>query len=142
MVCVITMLASHRSWGQNPADSSEAALAVYADAANFQNNGAFDLAIAEWKKFLDKFPKDPLAPKASHYLGISYMRKDTPQHVAAADAFAQALKDRKFELVEEALSNRGWCLFVAGQEDERNRKQSHNPEFSNIHEHMSPSGPT
>lgn len=109
------------SLGQNPSESSEEALAVYADAANFQNNGAFDLAIAEWKKFLKAHGKDPLAPKAAHYLGISQMRKQEPDLMAASEAFKQALAAKDFDLVEEALSNRGWCLFSAGQTDEANR---------------------
>ncbi|MEZ6091856.1 MAG: tetratricopeptide repeat protein [Pirellulaceae bacterium] len=100
---------------QDAAESSEEALAVYADAANFQNNGAFDLAIAEWKKFLEKHGKDPLAAKAAHYMGVSLMRKDPPDYAAASQAFQQALASPKFELVEEALSNRGWCLFAAAQ---------------------------
>jgi TolA-binding protein len=48
--------------GQSPQD----ALILYGDAASFQNNGAFDLAAEEWQKFLQKFPKDPLAAKAQH----------------------------------------------------------------------------
>ncbi|QDS86199.1 tol-pal system protein YbgF [Rosistilla ulvae] len=109
------------SQGQDPSESSEEALAVYADAANFQNNGAFDLAIAEWKKFLKTHAKDPLASKAAHYLGISQMRKESPDYMAASEAFKQALAAKDFELVEEALSNRGWCLFAAGQNDQANQ---------------------
>ncbi len=33
------------------AASGQDALAVYQDAANFQNNQAYDLAEAEWEKF-------------------------------------------------------------------------------------------
>src|SRR5262245_40581473 len=51
-------------------DSPPEAVALYADAANFQNNGAFELAVEEWGKFLTKFPKDPLTPKAQHYNGV------------------------------------------------------------------------
>ncbi|WP_197452232.1 tetratricopeptide repeat protein [Rosistilla carotiformis] len=118
--CLVGLFASD-GLGQDPSESSEEALAVYADAANFQNNGAFDLAIAEWKKFLDKHAKDPLASKAAHYLGISQMRKESPDYMAASKAFEQALAAKDFELVEEALSNRGWCLFAAGQNDQANQ---------------------
>ncbi len=53
-----------------PANSPQEALNLYADAANFQNNNAFDLAAEEWEKFLKKFPQDPLAAKAQQYLGV------------------------------------------------------------------------
>lgn len=95
--------------------SSEEALAIYADAANFQNNGAYDLAIEQWRKFLDQFPNDPLASKAAHYLGNALMQRPEPDHLAAADAYKQALQDKEFELREEALVNRGWSLHAAGQ---------------------------
>ena len=48
---------------QEPKSTPEA-LAVYGDAANFQNNGAFEIAETEWLKFLKNFPDDPLAGKA------------------------------------------------------------------------------
>ncbi|MCC9655961.1 tetratricopeptide repeat protein [Rhodopirellula halodulae] len=105
------------------ADKDSAAVAMYADAANFQTNGAIDLAIDTWQKFLKQFPESPLASKASHYLGVCYMQRDTPDLKAAADAFAVALKDKKYELREESLSNRGWCLYAAtGSDDAADEK--------------------
>ncbi len=47
---------------------------MYTDAANFQNNSAFDLAVDEWTRFLERFADDPLAPKAQHYLGVCQMQ--------------------------------------------------------------------
>src|SRR5688572_31409613 len=55
--------------------SSPEAVLAYREAANLQNNGAFDVAAEEWQKFLKDFPKDPLAAKALHYLGVD--RKST-----------------------------------------------------------------
>ncbi|MFO0820762.1 MAG: tetratricopeptide repeat protein [Pirellulales bacterium] len=91
----------------NPAakpESSPEATALYADAASFQNNGAFDLAVDEWSKFLEKFPKDPLAPKAQHYLGVCQLQ--LKQFDKAVATFTSLMKDHpKFELLEDATFN-------------------------------------
>lgn len=50
--------------------SSRRAIAYYSEAAGFQNKGAYELAIEQWKKLLDEFPDDPLASKGLHYMGI------------------------------------------------------------------------
>src|SRR5919198_847461 len=55
---------------QPPAASSSEAVLAFREAANFQNNGAFEVAAEEWQKFLKDFGKDPLATKARHYLGV------------------------------------------------------------------------
>src|SRR6056297_144281 len=99
-------------------ESSEAAVAQYADAANFQTNGAFDLAIEGWQAFLEKFPQDPLAPKAAHYLGVCYMQRGEPDYAAAAEAFGKALETESYDLREESLANRGWCLYAAANQAE------------------------
>ena len=39
----------------------EKARELFADAANAQNNGAFELAIEQWKRLLKDFPTDALA---------------------------------------------------------------------------------
>ena len=44
--------------------SSRKAITYYADAANFQKNGAFQRAIEDWKKLLSEVPDDPLARKS------------------------------------------------------------------------------
>ncbi len=105
------------------ADSTDESLAAYADAANFQTNGAFDLAIDAWKDFLKEYPKDKMASRAAHYLGVCYMQKESPDYAAAAEAFERALKNSKFELREESLANQGWCWYAASDEGEtRNAK--------------------
>ncbi len=100
------------------ASENPAALAQYADAANFQTNGELELAIEAWQEFLSEFSEDPLAPKAAHYLGVCYMQLPTPNHQAAAEAFERALKDQKYGLREESLSNLGWCRYAAGSDPE------------------------
>lgn len=116
-------------WAQDPqaeesTTDNEQALAVYADAANFQTNGELELAIEEWQKFLKDYPDDPLAPKAAHYLGVCYMQLAEPDYRAAAKAFQQALEVKEYDLREESLSNLGWCLYAAGSDP-----QSEDPEM-------------
>lgn len=112
-------------WGQprlDAAESTEESIALYADAANFQTSGAIDLAIENWKRFLDKYPDDDLASKAAHYLGVCYMQKESPDYAAAANAFGVALEDKDYDLREESLANQGWCFYAsAGDGPQRNQ---------------------
>jgi TolA-binding protein len=86
------------------AKSSPEAVQVYRDAASFQNNKAFDLAVEEWQKFLKQFPKDPLAAKAQHYLGVCQLSQK--HYEPAAAAFEAVIKNHpKFELLEDAYLN-------------------------------------
>ncbi len=103
-------------------ESPEEAMAAYADAANFQTGGAIDLAVDGWKQFLKKYPGDPMASMAAHYLGVCYMQKE--DYAAAADAFAEALRDEEYERREESLANHGWCLYAsAGEGQQRDPKR-------------------
>ena len=54
---------------------AERARELYADAANAQNNGAFELAVEMWAKMIKEFPEDALAPSAHHFLGICHLQK-------------------------------------------------------------------
>ncbi|MCA9126135.1 MAG: tetratricopeptide repeat protein [Planctomycetales bacterium] len=94
----------------NSASSNRQAIAFYSDAASFQNNGAFKLAIEEWEKLLNKYPNDPLASKAWHYLGICQVEQK--DYARAITAFQEALKDQSLELREEALFNLSWSQFT------------------------------
>ncbi len=96
--------------------NSEAAMAAYADAANFQTGGAIDLAIDGWQSFLTKYPKHPMVADAAHYLGVCYMQQEMPDYVAAAKAFGKALQKPTYELREESLANFGWCNYIASGE--------------------------
>lgn len=91
---------------------NEAALASYADAANFQTQGELKLAIEQWQSFLKEYAEDPMAPRAAHYMGVCFMQLPEPNYQSAADAFARALRSRKYGLREESLSNLGWCLYA------------------------------
>ncbi|XZE54740.1 tetratricopeptide repeat protein [Planctomycetaceae bacterium SH139] len=103
---------------QRGSGGNQQALAVYADAANFQNNGELALASEQWEKFLKEFPNEPLASQAAHYLGVCQMQLAEPNYGRAAEAFEQALRNKKHELREESLSNLGWCLYALGNAGE------------------------
>ena len=94
-------------------ESTEESIALYADAANFQTGGAMELAIDAWQKFLERYPKDELAPKAAHYLGVCYMQREKPDYVLASKAFERAIKDTEYDLREESLFNLGWCYYAS-----------------------------
>ncbi len=114
-----TKAATDKSTTDKPGQASNRkAVGYYADAANYQNNGAFELAIDEWKKLLKEFPKDPLASKSWHYLGVCYMQLDEPDYEAAENAFAEALKDEKLDIREESLLQLNWCLFSRAKLEE------------------------
>ena len=104
-------------------ETPQAALNRFADAANFQNNSAFDLAIEEWNKLLKEFPDDPIASKAHHYLGVCYLRKDTPDYDAAIASLEQALKDSNLEVREESLFDLGLSLYLSGRDQKDEIKQ-------------------
>ena len=96
--------------GADAAKSSPAALTMYADAANYQNKSAFELAAEEWTRFLDRFADDPLASKAQHYLGVCQVQ--LKQYAKAAETLQKILaKYPKFELLEETYLNLGWCQY-------------------------------
>jgi cellulose synthase operon protein C len=110
---------SPRDPKQNRGDANASdpkAVNYYADAANFQNNAAFALAIEEWQKLLKEFPRDPLANRARHYLGVCYMQLETPDYAKAAEAFTQSLGDKKLEEREETLVYLGWCQLMMARE--------------------------
>ena len=104
--------------------SSVEALNIYADAANFQNNRAFELAIAEWKKLISKFPEDPIISKARHYLGLCLMEKEVPDFEAAISELEIAAKDTKSELRQESIVNLGFCNYSLAREQDDNSAEA------------------
>src|SRR6266481_1382852 len=90
--------------------SSEAVLA-YRDAANFQNNGAFEVAAEEWQKFLKDYGQDPLATKARHYLGVCQLQMK--QYAAGVASFETVINsDPKFELLDDAYFDLATCQYA------------------------------
>src|SRR6185436_1320788 len=105
------------AWAQEKAAaSSEEAKKSFADAATLQNNNAFELAVEEWEKYLKNYAKDPLAPKAKHYLGVCQLQ--LKQYDKAAAAFTAVIANNpKFELLEDSYINLGssqYALALAG----------------------------
>jgi len=98
--------------------SSPEALQVYSDAVNFQNAGQFDLAIEDWGKFLKKYPTDPLAGKARHYLGVCLtQQKKLDQAVVE---FEKVIANHpKLELLEDTYLNLGSCCFTLAQQGKK-----------------------
>ncbi len=103
--------------------TSDKAMALYTDSANFQNANAFDLAIDGWKRFLANHSDDPMAPQAAHYLGVCYMQKEDPNLVAASTAFELALRNKEYKLREESLANHGWCLYASAADEQPPNKK-------------------
>jgi len=88
--------------------------ALFADAANAQNNGAYPLAMEQWQKLIKEFPSDPLASSARYYLGLCFQEQNPPDYANAVGAFRKALEDKSLKEQEEALVNLGWCLVQLG----------------------------
>jgi TolA-binding protein len=88
------------------------ALAYFANAADYQNAGAFELAAQEWEKLVAEFPKESQTSTAWHHLGICNLQQKEPNHQRAIEAFRQSLKDNKLELRSESLINLGWALLT------------------------------
>ena len=101
------------------AKSSPVAAQIYQDAANAQNGMAFDLAEEGWRKLLKDFPKDPLAAKAQHYLGICLLQQK--KLAEAVTAFEAVVKNYpKFEFLEDSLLNLAstqYTLAAGGKKD-------------------------
>ncbi len=112
LMLVVTFSAS-AAYSQE--ESSRRAIAYYGDAASFQNNGAFDLAIDEWNKLLSEFPKDPLASKAAHYLGVCYASLEPPKLDLALNALRRSLEDRKLDIRDETLIRAAELLYSKGR---------------------------
>jgi len=95
--------------------SDPKAVAVYGDAASFQNKKLYDIAIEEWQRLLKTYPKDPLAKKGQFYLGVCLMQQK--QYSEAAASFELTVtKYKPFASTEEAYYHLGWCHYtVAGQ---------------------------
>ena len=85
-------------------ESSREAALFFSDVVNFQNAGEFDLAADEWKKFIEKFPQDPLAAKAQNYLAVCQLQlKKYPDSVANFETVLKKYPQADFR--EEALLN-------------------------------------
>jgi TolA-binding protein len=79
--------------------SSPAARQSYSAAERLQNSEIYDTAAKEWASFLEKFPNDPLAARAQHYLGVCLYKSNEFEKAQAA--FEKVIKTYpKFEFLE------------------------------------------
>ncbi|MGB6042413.1 MAG: tetratricopeptide repeat protein [Pirellulales bacterium] len=85
-------------------ESSDAAKIQFSAAAELQNDDLFDLAIGEWKTFLEKHPDDPLAVKARHFLGVC-LNQEKKYEEAVAELGKVAAEHPKFEMLAATLIN-------------------------------------
>lgn len=96
--------------------------ALFADAANAQNNGAYPLALEQWQRLIKDFPGDPLASSARYYLGLCYQEQSPPDYANAVGSFRKSLEDKDLKEQEEALVNLGWCLVQLGSDPQKESK--------------------
>lgn len=108
---------------------AEEPLDVYRDAANFQNNQSYDLAIEEWERFLKEFPDHQRVAEARYYLGVCYLQTNALKK--AANYFQLLVRQKKpdekrFTLLEDAYLNLGsvhYKIATAEEPDENKKNQ-------------------
>ena len=90
----------------------------FAVAVGFQNQKLYESAIDEWKTFLQKFPGDSRADKATHYLGTCQLQaKQFPDAAATLESVLQ--KYPKFELLDQTILNLGTSRYSQAQESKK-----------------------
>lgn len=98
---LLLMICGPSAWGQ---ESSQEAALFFSDVVNYQNAGEFELAADEWKKFVEKFPNDPLAAKAQNYLAVCQLQ--LKKYADAVANFETVLKKYpQADFKEEAMLN-------------------------------------
>ena len=102
---------------RSPSDT--AAARQYAAAAALQNREVYDLAAAEWQKFLERFTNDSRANHARHYHAICLLKLDQAEEAAAA--FGRLIEEApKFPLIESSYLHLGiaqYRIARSGQAD-------------------------
>ena len=95
-------------------EKTDAATRQYNAAVALQNRGVFDLAAAEWTKFIHTYPADPRMDRASHYLGVCYLKTNNLD--AARQSFETVVKTYpKCELLDVTYYCLGSTLYSLGQ---------------------------
>jgi cellulose synthase operon protein C len=118
--CLIPSSADAQDGSDRKPVNDPKANAYFANAADYQNAGAFELAAQEWEKLLREFPNESQASTAWHHLGICNIQRKQADYPRAIEAFRQALKDPGLPMREEALINLAWALYSQsrlGRED-------------------------
>ncbi|MEQ9412042.1 MAG: tetratricopeptide repeat protein [Fuerstiella sp.] len=104
--------------GRLHAQETGAATRQYAVAVGFQNQKVFDTAIDEWQTFLKKFPDDPRADRASHYLGTCCLQEK--RYGEAVAAFETVIRRYpRCELLDQSMLNLGIAEYAIAQNSSR-----------------------
>ncbi|MBN02144.1 MAG: hypothetical protein CMJ77_23830 [Planctomycetaceae bacterium] len=120
LICFLVALSvlSTTAWAQPAtAESTAAANLAFRDAADFQNNGAYDLAAEAWAEFLKQHAGDPKALDAKYNLAVCAMQLSDLEQ---ASQYLQEVTTAKepFGRREEALLNYGWTLYSQALQDQ------------------------
>ena len=100
------------------ADSTDESLAAYADAANFQNNGALALAIDAWNQFLRDYPAGKYAANAHYWLGELYLVVDPQDLESSRQSFMLLVTEYPDNAkVPDALYKLGKVHYLKGNRD-------------------------
>lgn len=95
----------------------------YRAAAALYDRGLYDLAIDEWKKFVDTYPSHDRHAYGQHYLGISYFQAGDQKNALAQ--FSKLLKDTpNFDLAEQAMLYMGVSQLNLGRAGERGQVEA------------------
>ncbi len=114
----VTNNATQQTGGQ-----SEDGTRQYRAAAGLYDRGLYDLAIEEWKKFVNGFPNHERNMHGRHYLGISYFQ--TADYKNAAATFANVVTAENFEYAEQARLYMGVSQLNLGRSgDDRQLRQA------------------
>jgi TolA-binding protein len=102
--------------GQPAAADDPAALRGYFSGNGLLNRGLYDLAAAEYRKFLENHPDHAKAALARYGLGVCHYRLD--RHREAADALTVLAEAPDFEYAAETLMILGQCELALGRPQE------------------------
>jgi len=112
MAIVVALCSTQAAMAQ-----SDDATKQYRRAVNLHNTDAFDLAIKQWQLFIENFPEDTRADRASHYLGVCYFQER--DFAGAAKTFAEVItKYPKLEILDETYYNLGLARYNLGLADQ------------------------
>lgn len=116
---------------QETTESSPDALLAYNDAANFQNNGAVDLAVEAWTEFLQEHGNDPKAVDARYNLGVCQLQ--LKQFDLAIETLKKlAADEKKFERRQDVLFNLGSAFYSTGLAGKPKRLDEAHRIFQNL----------
>lgn len=89
---------------------------LFREASAEFNRQRFDRAAARFQQFLDRYPQDPLASYAGHYIGLCSLKQGELKD--AVSMFAKVVRsDGAGAIQQESLLNFGWCLYTLGSDE-------------------------